>query len=47
MVSWSSRKELCVALNMDEAEYMAARATSCEVVWIQKLLTIGLNLNCR
>jgi hypothetical protein len=34
MVSWSSRKQSCVALNMAEAEYVVACAVSREVVWI-------------
>jgi hypothetical protein len=47
MVSWNSKKQLCVALNKIEAEYVAACATSCKAVWLQKLLNIGLNLTCR
>jgi hypothetical protein len=47
MVSWSSRKQLCVALSMTEAEYVATCAARREAVWIRKLMTIGLNLTCR
>jgi hypothetical protein len=47
MVSWSRRKQLSVALSMDEAEYVATCVASREVVWLQKLLTIGLNFTCR
>jgi hypothetical protein len=47
MVSWSNRKQLCVALSTAEAEYVAACAASREAVWLRKLLTIGLNLTCR
>jgi hypothetical protein len=50
MVSWSNRKQLCVALSMAEAEYVAACATSREAVWLQKLLTglfdIAMEVTC-
>jgi hypothetical protein len=36
MVSWSSRKQLCVALSTIEAKYVASCATSHEVVWLHK-----------
>jgi hypothetical protein len=39
MVSWSSRKQSCVALSMVEVEYVAACAARKEVVWLQKLLS--------
>jgi hypothetical protein len=47
MVSWSSMKELCVTLSMTEVEYVAGCAISRKVVWLRKLLSIGLNLTCR
>jgi hypothetical protein len=47
MVSWSNMKQLCVALSTVEAEYVAACAARREAVWLQKLMTIGLNLTCR
>jgi hypothetical protein len=39
MISWISKKKSCVALSTYEVEYVVACATSCEVVWLQKLLT--------
>ena len=39
MISWFSRKQSCVALNTAEAEYVAACSTSCEAVWLRKLLS--------
>jgi hypothetical protein len=47
MVSWSSMKQLRVALSTTEAEYVTACAASREAVWLRKLLNIGLNLTCR
>ena len=38
MISWFSRKQSYVALSRDEAEYVTACSTSCEVVWLRKLL---------
>jgi hypothetical protein len=38
MISWLSRKQMSVALNTTEAEYIAADVLSCEVVWLWKLL---------
>jgi len=38
MVSWFNKKQTSVALSTVEAEYIAACATSKEVVWLQKLL---------
>jgi hypothetical protein len=34
MISWISKKNSCVALNMDEVEYVAACETSHEAVWL-------------
>jgi hypothetical protein len=42
MVSWSSMKQLCVALSTTEAEYVATCATSREAVWLQKLLNVDV-----
>jgi hypothetical protein len=47
MVSWSDKKNFCVALNMNEVEYVAACGASHEAMWLRKLLSIGLNLTCR
>lgn len=38
MVSWCSRKKKSVALSSTEAEYMAASTTTCEAIWLLKLL---------
>ena len=38
VISWFSRKQSCVARSTSEAEYVAAYSTSCEVVWLRKLL---------
>jgi hypothetical protein len=37
-VSWSSKKQLTIALSSTEAEYRGAAIAACEVVWLQKLL---------
>ena len=39
MISWFSRKQSCVALSIAKAEYVAACSTSCEAVWLRKLLS--------
>ena len=39
MISRFSRKKSCVALSTTEVEYVVACSTSCEVVWLQKLLS--------
>eukprot|EP00253_Pinus_taeda_P002808 PITA_02808 len=36
--SWCSRKQKSVALSSAEAESMAAKTTSCEAIWLRKLL---------
>ena len=50
VISWFSRKKSCVALSTAEAEYVAACSTSCEVVWLRKLLSdlfdLQLNATC-
>ena len=38
MISWFSRKHTSVALNTEEAEYIAACSACSEVVWIRKIL---------
>eukprot|EP00253_Pinus_taeda_P027298 PITA_27298 len=38
MTSWCSRKQKFVALSSAEAEYMVASTTSCEAIWLRKLL---------
>ena len=39
MISWFSKKQSCVALSTAEVEYVAACSTSCEAVWLRKLLS--------
>ena len=39
MISWFSKKQSYVALSTAEAEYVAACSTSCEAVWLRKLLS--------
>ena len=39
VISWFSRRKSCVALSTAEAKYVTAYSASCEVVWIQKLLS--------
>ena len=39
VISWFSRKQSFVALSTAEAEYVAACSTSCETVWLRKLLS--------
>jgi hypothetical protein len=50
MVSWSSRKHYCVSLSTTEAKYVAACASSREVVWLQTILSglfgLGLEVTC-
>lgn len=38
MISWFSRKHTSIALCTAEAEYIAASAVNCEIVWLRKLL---------
>ena len=44
MISWFSRKQSSVAVSMAEAEYIVACSTSCEAIWIQKLMSGLFNL---
>ena len=46
VISWFSRKQSCVALSTAEAEYVAAYSTSCEAVWLRKLLSDLLDATC-
>jgi hypothetical protein len=39
VVSWNSRKQPTIALSSTEAKYKGAAITTCEVVWLQKLLS--------
>jgi hypothetical protein len=39
VVSWSSKKRPIVALLNTEAKYRGAAIATCEVVWLQKLLS--------
>ncbi len=38
-ISWSSKKQATVALSNTKAEYRGATIATCEVVWLQKLLS--------
>ena len=44
MISWFSRKQSSVAISTAEAEYIAACSTSCEAIWLQKLMSGLFNL---
>jgi hypothetical protein len=41
MISWKSRKQPSNSLSTSEAEFIVACSTSCEAIWLRKLL-IGL-----
>lgn len=38
MISWCSKKQKSVALSSAKEEYMAMSTTTCEVIWLRKLL---------
>ena len=38
MTSWCSRKQKSVALSSAKVEYMVTSTTSCEAIWLRKLL---------
>ena len=38
VISWFSMKQYCVALSTSEVEYVLVCSTSCEAVWLRKLL---------
>lgn len=47
LVSWSCKKQACVALSTAEAEYIAAGNCCAQVLWLkQQLHDFGLNLGC-
>jgi hypothetical protein len=39
MTSWQSRKQSNISLSTAEVEYIAACSSSCEAIWLRKLLT--------
>ena len=39
MISWFTRKQSCVALSIAEEKYVASCSASCELAWLQKLLS--------
>ena len=39
-VSWSLNKQQIVALSTTEAEFVAAASSSCQAVWLQRLLGV-------
>jgi hypothetical protein len=39
MISWKSRKQSSISFSMAEVEYIVACSTSCEAIWLWKLLT--------
>ena len=39
LISWASQKQRCVALSSCEAEFIAATAAACQVVWLKKILS--------
>ena len=39
VISLFSKKQSCTALSKTEVEYVTACSTSCEVVWLRKLLS--------
>lgn len=45
MTSWCSRKKRFVSLSSSEAEYMVASTTSCEAIWLRKLVMILFRRN--
>jgi hypothetical protein len=47
MISWQSRKKSSISLSTTEAEYIVACSTSCEAIWLRKLLTGLFDLEMR
>jgi len=37
-ITWSSKKQSTTALSSSEAEYVAAASSTCQVLWLRKLL---------
>ena len=44
MISWLSRKQSSVSLSTVELEYIVSFSTSCESIWIQKLMSCLFDL---
>ena len=44
VISWFSRKQSCMAVSTSESVYVVPCSTSCEVVWIRKLLSDLIDL---
>ncbi|KAL8117722.1 hypothetical protein AgCh_015555 [Apium graveolens] len=38
LITWVSQKQRCIALSSCEAEFMAATATACQEIWLQRVL---------
>jgi hypothetical protein len=47
MISWKSRKKSSISLSTTEVEYITACSTSCETIWLRKLLTDLFDLEMR
>lgn len=43
LITRVSHKQRCVALSSCEAEFMAATAAACQVIWLKNLLTVATN----
>lgn len=39
-ISWSSKKQQIVTLSTTEAEFVAAASSSCQAIWLQRLLEV-------
>jgi hypothetical protein len=44
MTSWKSRKQSSISLSTEKVEYIVVCSSSCESIWLQKLLTCLFNL---
>jgi hypothetical protein len=44
MISWQSRKQSNISLNIVEAKYIVACSASCEAIWLRKLLNSVFDL---